>query len=191
MIRINLLPYLEDRIKKANRRKAAIFLIGVFALGIILFFINSLLIGTIEKLDADIASTQQELNNYKKILAEIANIKKELGTLNKKINVIKELERNRTEPVILLTNMSELMIPKRMWLTKFEEKDKNINIAGIALDYPTISTYMEQLQRKFSDVQLGPITPFNRDGLTLQNFRLKFRNQNPNEPEKKKEDTTT
>ena len=191
MIRINLLPYRAERRKEAIRRQVVIFLIGVFALGLLLFFINSILIGTIEKLDADIKTTQQELAKYKKILAEIASIKKELETLKKKIEVIKALSRNRKEPVILLETMSELMIPEKMWLTSFEEKDKNINIAGVALDDRTIAKYMKRLEQKFSDVQLGPITQVSQGTLKLKNFKLSFRNHNPNEPEEKKEEDKT
>ena len=190
MIRINLLPYRAEQIKDANRRKAAIFLIGVFALGVVLFLFNSHLKSNIIELDANIKNTKQELAKYKKILAEIANIKKELATLKKKIEVIKGLSQNRKVPVVLLETMSELMIPKRMWLTNFDEKDKNITIAGIALDDKTIADYMKRLEKKFSNVQLGPITLITRDGLRLKNFKLSFRNQNPNEPEEKKEDKT-
>jgi len=142
MIRINLLPYRAERRKEAIRLKVAIFLLGVLALGLILFGYNSHLKSNITELDDNIKTTQQELAKYKKILAEIANIKKELGTLKRKIEVIKSLSRNRKEPVVLLEAMSELMIPKRMWLTNFEEKDKNINIAGIALDDKTIAVFL-------------------------------------------------
>ncbi|MDM8543371.1 PilN domain-containing protein [Desulfococcaceae bacterium HSG7] len=188
MIRINLLPYRDERIKRENRRKAAIFLIGVFALGFILFLYNSHLKSNIAALETDIKNTQQELAKFKKILAEIDSIKKELGTLKKKIEVIKGLSKNRKEPVILLETMSELMIPKRMKLINFVEKDKNINIAGVALDDRTIADYMKQLEKKFSDVQLGPIMQFNRDGLKLKKFKLSFINRNPNEPEEPEEE---
>jgi type IV pilus assembly protein PilN len=190
MIRINLLPYRAERRKEAIRRQVAIFLIGVFALGFILFLYNGHLKSSIAELDINIKNTQQELAKYKKILDEIAGIKKELGTLKKKIEVIKGLSQNRKEPVILLETMSELMIPERMWLTNFEEKDKNINIAGIALDDRTIADYMKRLEKKFSDVQLGPITLITRDNLKLKSFKLSFRNHNPGEPEEKEEDKT-
>jgi len=190
MIRINLLPYRAERRKEAVRRQVAIFLIGVFALCVILILYNSHLKSNILELDDNIKTTKLELAKYKKILAEIASIKKELSTLKKKIEVIKGLSQNRKEPVVLLETMSELMIPKRMWLTNFEEKDKNIAIAGIALDDKTIADYMKRLEKKFSNVQLGPITLITRDGLKLKNFKLSFRNQNPNEPEEKKEDKT-
>lgn len=187
MIRINLLPYRAERRKEANRRKAAIYLLGVMALGLILFSFNSYLTGKIAELEENIQFTQTELNKYKKILAEIANIKKELATLKRKIDVIKDLSRNRKEPVILLETMSELMIKDRMWLTNFEEKDKNIQIAGIALDDQTIADYMQRLEQKFSDVQLGPIVLKPHDGLRLKAFKLSFRNQDPSIPEEKEE----
>jgi len=190
MIRINLLPYRAERRKEAIRRQVAIFLIGVFALGFILFLYNGHLKSNIVDLDDNIQSTQLELAQYKKILAEIDNIKKELGTLKKKIEVIKGLSQNRKEPVILLETMSELMIPERMWLTSFEEKDKNVNITGIALDDRTIADYMKRLEKKFSNVRLGPIKQAKRGALSLKSFKLDFINRNPNEPEEKKEDKT-
>jgi len=190
MIHINLLPYRAERRKEAIRQQVAIFLIGVFALGFILFLYNGHLKSNIAELDANIKITKQELAKFKKILAEIAEIKKELGTLKKKIEVIKNLSRNRKEPVILLETMSELMIPKRIWLTNFEEKDKMIQIAGIALDDKTIADYMKRLQQKFSDVQLGPITMIELDNLSLRlkSFKLSFRNHDPNEPEEEPEE---
>jgi type IV pilus assembly protein PilN len=57
-----------------------------------------------------IEDTQAQVEKYNKINKEIAEIKKKLDILNKKIEVIKSLDLTRKAPVELLDDMSKLSL---------------------------------------------------------------------------------
>ncbi|MFO7714328.1 PilN domain-containing protein [Desulfosarcina sp.] len=156
----------------------SIFLLSLVLVVIVAAWFNHLLSGKIKTLDKQIAETKAQVEKYNKINQEIADIKKKLDVLNKKIEVIKSLDLTRKAPVELLDDMSRLAIEKRMWLTGLEEKSGNVKVVGIALDNPTIAEYMTRIEssQKYVDVKLLSI---NQDasvkGLQLKRFDIRFR----------------
>ncbi len=186
MIRINLLPFRAARKKENVRRQASVFLLSLVLVAIVAAWFNYLLSGKIKTLDKQIADTKAQVEKYNKINQEIADIKKKLDMLNKKIEVIKSLDLTRKAPVELLDDMSKLVVEKRMWLTGLEEKTGNVKVLGIALDNPTIAEYMTRIEASnaYLDVKLVSI---NQDssvkGLLLKKFDIRFRTASPkNQP---------
>ena len=178
MIRINLLPFRAARKKENIRRQVSIFFLSLVFVVIVAAWFNYVLSGKIESLNRQVAETKAQVEKYNKINQEIAEIKKKLAILNQKIEVIKSLDLTRKAPVELLTDMSKLVIEKRMWLTGLEEKTGNVKVVGIALDNPTIAEYMTRIEAslKYVNVKLLSI---NQDtsvkGLKLKNFEIRFR----------------
>ena len=178
MIRINLLPFRAARKKENIRRQVSIFFLSLVLVVIVAGWFNFVLSGKIKTLDTRIKDTRVQVEKYNKINKEIAEIKRKLDILNKKIEVIKTLDLTRTAPVELLDDMSRLIVEKQMWLTDLKEKGGNINVSGIALDNTTIAAYMTRLQtsEKYVDVKLLSI---NQDtsvkGLQLKRFNIRFR----------------
>ena len=187
MIRINLLPFRAARKKENIRRQVSVFLLSLVLVVIVAAWFNYLLSSKIETLDKQIAETKAQVEKYNKINQEIADIKKKLDILNKKIEVIKSLDLTRKVPVELLDDMSKLLVEKRMWLTGLEEKSGNVKVVGIALDNPTIAEYMTRIEssKKYVDVKLLSI---NQDtsvkGLQLKKFDIRFLKAPSNEQAK-------
>ncbi len=159
MIRINLLPFRTDRKKENIRRQTSIFLLSLALLLIVLFYYNFSLNSKISNLNARIKTTKAELNKYDKINKEIAQIKKKLDNLKKKMAVMEKLEADRFEPTRLLDTMTEVIVAKRMWLTRLVSKGKKVTIDGIALDNKTVADFMVKLENcgLFSSVDLKTI----------------------------------
>ena len=156
MIRINLLPFRAARKKENIRRQVSVFFLTFLLFVIILGWYHIFLGGRISDLNAKIKYTQTQIAKYDKINQEIAQIKKALDTLKSKTNVIKMLEKSRKAPVHLLDVMTEMVVEKRMWFTRFESKGKSVNISGIALDNKTVADFMVRLENSklFSSVNL-------------------------------------
>ena len=85
MIRINLLPFRAARKKENIRRQVSIFMLSLAFLLIVLVYYNWNLSNKIDGLNANIKQTQSELDKYDKINKEIAEIKKKLSNLKKKM----------------------------------------------------------------------------------------------------------
>ncbi len=174
MIRINLLPFRAARKKENIRRQVSIFLLSLAFLLIILFYYNWSLGNKIDGLNANIKFTQSELDKHDKINKEIAAIKKKLSNLKKKMVVMETLEANRFEPTRLLDTMTQAIVPKRMWFTRLESKDKSVNISGIALDNKTVADFMVRLEQTglFNDVRLNTLKQRKVAMSNLKSFQI-------------------
>lgn len=190
MIRINLLPFRAARKKENIRRQLSVFFLSLILLLAGVFAVHWWLTGRVSRLEAKLSKTQQELDKYNQINKEIAEIKKKLENLNKKMAVMSELERNRHEPTRLMDAMTQVVVEKRMWFTRLEEKDQAININGIALDNKTVADFMVRLEKcgLFSSVNLKTLKQTEVQNSPLKSFEIlciKNAQANPSTPEAK------
>lgn len=174
MIRINLLPFRAERKKENVRRQVSLFLLSLILVLIVLVYYNFNLSSKISSLNEQITNTKTELNRYNEINKEIAKIKKNLEILRKKMAVIEQLEADRHAPVQLMDTLTQVLIAKRMWLTKLEVKDKLININGIALDNKTVADFMVRLQNSglFDNVSLKTLQRKAVQKSNLKSFQI-------------------
>ena len=174
MIRINLLPFRAARKKENIRRQVSIFMLSLVFLLIIFFYYNFSLNNKVDSLNTNIKNTKTELAKYNKINEEIAQIKKKLDNLKKKMAVMKTLEANRFEPTRLLDAMTQVVVPKRMWFTNLESRGDNVNIKGIALDNKTVADFMVRLEEcgLFKQVDLKTLKRTETQSAKLKSFAI-------------------
>ena len=174
MIRINLLPFRAARKKENIRRQISIFLLCFVLVLTAGFTYNYHLGNKIKGLKSTISETKKELETYKKINKQIADIKKKLKVLEQKTQVIERLEKGRFAPVQMLDTMSTEVLEKRMWFTRFQDVGKSVKINGIALDNKTVADFMTRLENtgKFSRVKLNKITKKRIKGSSLKQFTI-------------------
>ena len=187
MIRINLLPYRAARKKENIRIQVNVFFGSVLIVCLLVFLYYSHLNSQIKRLTADINQTKIQVAKYQKINKEIAEIKKKLELLDRKIQVIESLDRDRKAPVQTLDSLYKLLVEKRMWYTEIEEKGNSIKISGIALDNQTVADYMTRLEKseEFQNVRLAAIKQYQMKerSLSLKQFDVNF--EKKAEPSKK------
>jgi type IV pilus assembly protein PilN len=178
MIRINLLPYRAARKKENIRIQVNVFLGSVLLVVLLVVWYNSYLGGRIKGLNTEISSTQEQVAKYKKINQEIAEIKKKLDMLDRKIKVIESLEADRKAPVQNLDSLYQLLVEKRMWYNQIEQKGDSFRLSGIALDNQTVADYMTRIEKseRFHNVRLSSIKQYEIQGknLKLKQFEVNF-----------------
>ena len=186
MIRINLLPYRAARKKENIRIQVNVFLGSLLIVVLLVVWYNSYLGGRIKDLNTEIASTREQVTKYKKINDEIAEIKKKLAVLDRKIKVIESLEADRKAPVQNLDSLYQLLVEKRMWYNQIEEKGNSFKLSGIALDNQTVADYMTRVEKsdRFQNVRLSSIKQYEIQGkdLKLKQFEVNFQRK-PMEPD--------
>jgi type IV pilus assembly protein PilN len=167
MIRINLLPFRSTRKKENIRRQLSIFLLSLILSLVALFGVNLLLSNQIDDLNSRMTTAQAELQQYEKINKDIEEIKKKLDTLNKKMAVIRELDTNRYEPVRLMDTLSQVIVEKRMWISKISTKSDSISLDGMAMDDKTVADFMTRLEScgLFSSVHLKTLKQVDKSRL--------------------------
>jgi len=156
MIRINLLPFRAARKKENIRRQISIYVLSVaclFAL-MILFFIQ--LNGTLKGLKAKEQNLQAELKTYEATIRRIAELEKKIKEIRAKLEVIKELEKNKTGPVHLLDEIAMAVPREKLWLTSLKESRGSLTLSGTAMDNETVALFMTNLEQSeyVSNVEL-------------------------------------
>ncbi len=126
MIRINLLPFRAARKKENVRQQISIFLLLILFIAIILVWYNSKLNEKILALSDQIQYTNSEIIRYKKIAKEVEELKKKRAVLKTKLQVIRDLDLNRTAAFQLLDTMTHMVVAKKMWFTKLEALDEKV-----------------------------------------------------------------
>jgi type IV pilus assembly protein PilN len=174
MIRINLLPFRAARTKENVRRQISIFLGMIGILLLVLFSVYLHLSSQEEEEKLKLENVKQELVKYTQQAKEVDEINKENDMLQKKIDIINDLEKVRKEPVSLLSLLTDTIVEERMWLTSFEIKETNVSIDGMALDEITVADFNKRLQASplFSDASLKIVKQSEADNVKLKSFKL-------------------
>jgi len=98
------------------------------------------------RLTTSVSDTKKELALYKKKNDEINEIRKKLKDLEMRQNVIEDLEKQRFEPVHIMEELTDKIVPERMWLTRLNIGGSQMDIDGIALDNKTVADFIDNLE---------------------------------------------
>ena len=181
MIEINLLPVREAR-RKADIRELAmqialLLLITGGAIGVV----HSRQADDIALAGARVAQMQNDIEQFKPQLEQVAAFRKQKARLEKKIDVIDGLDRARSGPVRILTELST-RIPERLWLTSLEAKGTGLTLKGESLDNEIVAHFLRSLGESeyFVDVDLDSTELGKaKKGVRLVTFSIRATVANP------------
>ena len=174
MIRINLV-----RGKRKKRRELSVgsgwIALPLAVLAGTLYF-HTTVSGKISRLNADIVKANADIERLKKEIGEVEKFKVRKAELQKKVDIISNLQKGRTGPVRHLEALSAA-IPEKCWIDKLDLKGETVTLSGIALNNHTIANFMTELGKsgKFQDVVLGSADQMNLKGVKLMRFNLTFK----------------
>ncbi|MBW2599327.1 MAG: PilN domain-containing protein [Deltaproteobacteria bacterium] len=146
MTRINLLPYREER-KRARAKRQV--LIGLVSFGIFFLLVVSLHIYVamnIAELETEVKSAHNKLDTLTKVTGDLGKFKANQALLEKKIGIIKDLERDRSYPVHIMDELASRISPQSEWLTSVAKKDNTLRVKGVAINNPAIAQFMKRLE---------------------------------------------
>lgn len=157
MIRINLLPFRAARTKENIRRQVSVFLLSIALLVIILVIVNVNLQGRVDNLETKLEGIEAEIKVYEERAAEVERFKAELEELNQKIEIVNQLKEYRKDPPLFMAEMTELIVPGRMQLSRMSFSRDRVSMEGTAMDNETIAVFMRRLERsdRFTSVNLS------------------------------------
>lgn len=186
MIRINLLPFRAARKSENIRHQVSMFLLCMTFLFLVMAYLQISLSAKVSDLKQDVDKAGAELKKYKKQAAEVDKIKKKLDGLKKRTDVVRELDKNRKAPVLLLDALTQIIIPNRMWLTSLREDGSKVVISGVALDNKTTADFMVRLETSqlFSSVNLGSVKHQMQNKQKMKQFQITCFKQAPGKNKK-------
>lgn len=143
-VRINLLPWREERRKRQNIEfwtiaGAIAILAALIALGVSMFFQS--------KVDYQNARNQyleSEIVVLDSKLKKIKELEKKKKDLEARMKVIEKLQGNRSEVVHLFQEILTAL-PDGVWLKSMTQTDSKVNISGFAESNARVSAFMRNL----------------------------------------------
>lgn len=156
MVKINLLPYHQQKKVEGSLKKLIIGISAVTAIILIVGGVQLYLILQVGSLEEKLKSEEERLAALTKIAGEINQVNIDKKTVEKKLQIIKALEENRIKPVIMLDYLTSAIPTGQIWLTSLTSSAENYKLEGVARDNADIARYMSNLERttKFASVDL-------------------------------------
>jgi type IV pilus assembly protein PilN len=173
MIRINLLPVRVSKKKTLGKQQLVLFALLIVAGFVGNFLWASSRAGELSTREAKVKSLKDEIGQLDRIIGEVKNIKDQQAALREKLDILQQLKANRSGPVRVLDALASVT-PKRLWLTKMEEKGNAVTYTGAASTIDDVSEFMTALKQDphFAGVELGRTSASSKDGYEYVDFTL-------------------
>ena len=179
MIKINLLPFRKARRRENVRRQTNVYFLCMLFLFSLMFYFHFDLNSQLKKLETRKNDLQNELKTYTRITREIAQLKKDTKILTNKLEVIRNLEKQRVGPVQLLAEVARAAPLDRLWLESLSESRGVMTLQGTAMDNDTVALFMTELEKapRIASVDLNKTTLrfFQENKLRAAGFELTCR----------------
>ncbi|MFP4668272.1 MAG: PilN domain-containing protein [Desulfobacterales bacterium] len=175
MIRINLLPFRAARTKENIRRQVSVFILSMILLVLILFLGHLYFAGKADDLEDRLANINKDIKRYEEKAEQVEELRRKLKELKKKIDIVNQVKADREKPALLLAEITERVVPRRMQLKKMDYNDNGLALEGIAMDNETIAVFMRRLERseKINDVSLSSAKQTTEQDVELKSFEIK------------------
>jgi len=172
MIQINLLPI---RIKKKQEHARQFISIYLLSIGLALAVVGYLWISSdseIETLNNRIASVKAEVARYAKFEAALQQLTKRKQIVDKKRQIIHDLQMDRDAVVRVLSLLSIQVPPEKMWFDKVSQTGNTVTTDGVALSNEAIVEFMRNLESS-PYIEQGSINLVHSRQATIKNMKLR------------------
>lgn len=190
MVKINLLP-----VKQKQRQVTVVtqLIVG----GVLILALGLLMLGHFAtmkirqgKLNNEITQLRADIKNLDRLIGQVEDLEAKSAELERKLDTIAQLKRNKSGPVKMLEELS-VTVPKKLWLTSLKEtttspKSKSVVLTGNATTQEVIADFMSRLEESqyFQQVNLVRIrlNENQKGGFQSQEFEITanliFRDEN-------------
>ncbi len=178
MIRINLLPFREERRKKQVRHQMVGFLVFLLITAAILLGIAFFMDRAIARMEEDTRKIAGQIGIYREKADKVARIKKDLSLLDEKLAVMNTLNQGRFCQIDLLTELSGKLVQGRMWIDKITTDASQVMIQGMAFDNNAVADFIKRLETSshYERIDLKhSVTIESAQGKPLMSFTLECR----------------
>lgn len=177
MIRINLLP--REEVPKQRNLKLpelstfaplALVVVAVGAMAVLGLYQGQ----KIKSLEQTIAAEEAESRRLAPEIAKIKRLDEQRASLNQRLSVIGELDRDRYFRVHLLDEVNRAL-PEHLWLTRCEDRGGDLYaFEGVTFSNFLVSDFMQNLDRSpyFSRLNLEVAERGAIDEVTVVKFKL-------------------
>ena len=174
--RINLLPWREMRSKEQDRQLLTIAVGAWILMAVIIFYAHVHVSALIENQGKRNEFLNQEIAKVEKEIKEIAELKKKRADLIARMNVIYQLQGDRTQVVHLFDELAR-KLPDGIYLASLSHAGSSIALKGVAQSNARVSALMRNLSASdwFAEAELEVITVKAKGSERVSEFSLKVK----------------
>lgn len=145
MIRVNLLPWREER-RKARRQQFFAFAGVIAGIAAVIWFMGyGAINGYVGAQEGRNAFLKSEIAALDKEIEEIKRLREQTDSLLSRKRVIESLQANRTETVHLFNELAR-QVPEGVYLKSIKQSGDKINLVGYAQSNARVSSLMRNLE---------------------------------------------
>jgi type IV pilus assembly protein PilN len=146
MIRINLLPLRAKKRKITVRHFFLAYLATVVASTLIIGGIALYQEMQIRNLNSRLAQVKAEVEQYAKYEALLQDVTKKKQLIDKKLEIIRDLQRDRDTIVRLMALISAEVPAEKIWLERLAQSSNSMTLDGVALSNEAVAEFMRNLE---------------------------------------------
>jgi type IV pilus assembly protein PilN len=176
MTDINLLPWRELRREREKKQFTTYLFVGMISAAIVVFLINSYAKQLIDNQTYSNNQLQEEIDQLKKQISEIAELKKLRQALIARMTIVQNLQATRSLTVRLFDELVKIL-PDGVFLTNVERVSNKVTLLGYSESNSNISQLMRNIEtnRWIQNPELTEIKKSKDAQTSVENeFKLSF-----------------
>jgi type IV pilus assembly protein PilN len=146
MIQINLLPARAKKRKVSVKQIFYVYVASVVAAIILIATIWIYQEMQISDLNERLVQVNKEVERFAQYDALLQEVSKKIQVINKKREIIRDLQRDRDTIVRLMALISAEIPAEKIWLEKLAQASNSITLDGVALSNESIAEFMRNLE---------------------------------------------
>ena len=182
MANINLLPWRDEQRRERNRETLFICIALWILAGLVVLGGKFFMDYRIDHQKARNAYIQQEIDALSEVIAEIEDLKQKRDELIARMEVIQNLQRDRSQVVHVFDDLVTKQ-PEGVFYDNIARRDKSLSIKGKAQSNNRISTLMRSIDgSEFMNVaDLKDVGTVEQNSLSVSGFDLVVKEQGDDE----------
>lgn len=186
MAKINLLNWREEKRKQVEQQFYVMLVAAALFGAAVVFAMQTQLDRMIEYQESRNQYIQSEIKKVERAIAEIKVLEKKKEALLARMNVIQNLQSDRSDSVHLLDELVKV-IPEGVHLDSFKQQKKALTFTGIAQSNARVSAYMRNIERAewLASPNLRVIQSNKKSSEGYSRFTLTAQQASPEEKKKK------
>jgi type IV pilus assembly protein PilN len=182
MPHINLLPWREELRQERKKQFLTILALALLATAGVVYLALSQVQGMVSHQESRNQMLQREITQLEEKIREIDELRETRADLIARMQVIEELQQQRTEIVHLFDELVKTL-PEGVYLTSLKQAGGNISVEGVAQSNACVSAYMKNLDESewLDDPQLQVIETRGERPNRYSQFSLQVRQSVPAE----------
>lgn len=176
--RLNLLPWREMRRREQDRQLLTIAIGAWVLMVIVVFYAHIHVSGLIDAQNRRNEFLKQEIAKVEKQIKEVADLKKRREDLIARMNVIQQLQADRTRVVRIFDELVR-RVPDGVQLSSLKQTGgSNMALTGVAQSNARVSALMRNFSASdwFDDPKLNVINVKQRGGDRISDFSMTVKN---------------